>query len=343
MPTSPSLRKPPWIEIVRRYQQPDVRAAARQLLDTFPLCLACFAAAWWMLRYHWLLSLPCSLLAGAMVIRVFIIQHDCGHGSFLPRKLWNDLIGMGCSLLTLTPYLAWRHDHAVHHATAGNLEHRGTGDIKTLTVAEFRSANRWRQLVYRLYRHPVVLFGIGPVVHFALLQRFTTKLPPAARRERRSVHFTNLALLAVYGGLGALIGYGNVLLVLVPAMVVAASAGVFLFYVQHQFDEAYWAHEDDWDYEKVALKGSSYYRLPRLLQWLTGNIGFHHVHHLSPRIPNYRLEACHRENPLFHQARVIDLRESLRTIPLTLWDEQRQRLISFAEHQRQIRQLDRAA
>ncbi len=185
MPTSPSLRKPPWIEIVRRYQQPDVRAAARQLLDTFPLCLACFAAAWWMLRYHWLLSLPCSLLAGAMVIRVFIIQHDCGHGSFLPRKLWNDLIGMGCSLLTLTPYLAWRHDHAVHHATAGNLEHRGTGDIKTLTVAEFRSANRWRQLVYRLYRHPVVLFGIGPVVHFALLQRFTTKLPPAARRERR--------------------------------------------------------------------------------------------------------------------------------------------------------------
>lgn len=343
MPKSSSPRKPAWVEIVRRYQTPDTRAAARQLLDTFPLFFGSLLVGWLLVPYHWLLSLPCSLLAGGLMVRIFIIQHDCGHGSFLPRKAWNDTVGTICSLITWTPYLAWRHDHAVHHATAGNLEHRGTGDIKTWTVEEYREAGFWQRVYYRLYRHPAVLFGIGPVLHFTIVQRLTIKLPPAARRERRSVHFTNLALVVCYTVIGLLFGFGRVAAVMLPAVTLAASAGVFLFYVQHQFDEAYWAHDEDWDYEKVALQGSSYYHLPRLLQWFTGNIGFHHVHHLSPRIPNYRLESCHRENEIFRQARVIHMGESLRTIPLTLWDESAQRLISFAEHRRREHGLGLAA
>jgi len=343
MPKTTASKRPAWVEIVRRYQEPDTRAAVRQLLDTFPLFFASLLAAWYLVQHHWLLSLPFSLFAGGLLVRIFIIQHDCGHGSFLPRKAWNDAVGTVCSLFTMTPYLAWRHDHAVHHATAGNLEHRGTGDIKTWTVDEYRAASFWSKFGYRLYRHPLVLLGIGPVVHFAIFQRLTVKLPAAAKRERRSVHLTNVALVVFYGVLTWLTGIDRVLIVLVPAMAFAASAGVFLFYVQHQFDEAYWAHDEEWDYEKVALQGSSYYHLPRILQWFTGNIGFHHVHHLSPRIPNYRLEACHAENPIFHQARVIHMGESLQTIPLTLWDEERQRLISFAEHQRQRDRLPHAA
>ena len=341
--TSLTRSKPEWIQIVRRYQKPDLKSAAGQLLDTFPLFAVALGLAFWLARRHLLLSVPFSLLAAALVVRIFIIQHDCGHGSFLPRKAWNDLVGSACSLFTMTPYLAWRHDHAVHHATAGNLDHRGTGDIKTLTVAEYREAGRWSRIAYRVYRHPLILFVIGPATHFLILQRFTTKLPAAATRERRSVHLTNLALLLFYATLGHFVGYGYLALVMLPAMALSASAGVFLFYVQHQFDEAYWAHDGEWDYEKEALKGSSYYRLPRILQWMTGNIGFHHVHHLSPRIPNYRLEACHRENPIFHQAKVIGVGESIQTIPLTLWDEDQQRLISFREHDRRIREIEQAA
>ncbi|NUP98565.1 MAG: fatty acid desaturase [Armatimonadetes bacterium] len=329
---SPNSPQPAtWSKIVAPYQKPDSRLAVGQLLNTVPVYILAWYLAYRSLEVSYLLTLGWCLLAAGMVVRIFIFQHDCGHGSFLPSKTLNNWVGFGCSLVTATPYFAWRHDHAVHHATAGDLDHRGTGDIKTLTVAEYLARSPRQQLLYRLYRHPFILFVIGPVVHFALLQRFTGDLPDNAVRERRSIYLTNACLVVLYTALGLAVGLKALLLVQLPIMALAASAGVWLFYVQHQFDEAYWVHQPDWDYTEVALQGSSYYKLPRLLQWFTGNIGFHHVHHLSPRIPNYRLEQCHRENAMFHQAKVMDLRDSLQTIPLALYDEEERRLISFRE------------
>ncbi len=321
--------------VVKPYQRADDRLAVGQLVNTFvPLALAVAAAcalavtvgAW---------SLLLSPVIAGLMVRVFIIQHDCGHGSFLTSRVWCDRVGMLCSVLTFTPYAAWRRDHAVHHATSGNLDHRGTGDIRTLTVEEYRALDFKGKLLYRLYRNPLVLFGIGPAVHFLILQRFPWSEPREAKAERLSIHLTNVALLVWYGGLTWLVGVNLLIFVILPAGVLAASMGVWLFYVQHQFDEAYWVHTPDWEYSAVALVGSSYYKLPKWLQWFTGNIGLHHVHHLSPRIPNYLLQQCHDENPIFHTAPVMTFWESLRTVPLSLFDEASQRLVSF----RRARQL----
>ncbi len=325
--------KPAWVQIVTRYTQPDRRLAVGQLLNSLPPFGLLWYLAYRALAVHYALTLALAAVAAGLLVRIFIIQHDCGHGSFLATPRWNDWIGRFCSLFTLTPYQAWRHDHAVHHATSGNLDRRGTGDITTLTVDEYLSRPWPGRLAYRLFRHPVVLFGIGPVVQFVLLQRFAK--PGAAWRERRSVWLTNAALVVVVGSLGAAVGWREFLLVQLPITALASSAGVWLFYVQHQFDAAYWARQGDWEYSSVALQGSSYYRLPRPFQWFTGNIGLHHVHHLGPRIPNYRLQACHDENPIFHTAQTMGFIESLRTIPLALWDEANQRLISFGDLTRQ--------
>ena len=338
--------KPAWVEIVARYHRPNTALAVGQIANSLLPCLAGLVLMFYLLRVHYGLVFLTGVVTGGFVIRMFIIQHDCGHGSFLKSGFWNDAVGTVLSLFTLTPYLAWRHDHAVHHATAGNLEGRGVGDIRTMTVAEYEALPRWRRFWYRVYRNPLVLFGIGPTLYFVVGQRLTFNMKPRLHRERRNVFVTNLVLAVAIGAITLWLGWRPVVAVYFPVILTAASVGVWLFYVQHQYDEAYWVHEDEWDYYTAAIHGSSYYRLPKLLQWFTGNIGLHHIHHLSPRIPNYLLQRCHDENPIFHRAHTLTLWSSLKTIPLALYDQEARRLISFREYRRRrprVARLDKAA
>ncbi|MBI4915931.1 MAG: fatty acid desaturase [Acidobacteria bacterium] len=286
----------------------------------------------WYLAYRFLdvsywLTLATGVLAAGFLVRIFIIFHDCGHGSFFRARWANDVVGYVTGILTLTPYHDWRHEHALHHATAGDLDRRGRGDVWTLTVREYREASRWKRFGYRLYRNPLVLFGVGPLFVFLFRQRVPR--PGSGLRERLSVHLTNLALALILLLAAVTVGLKAVLLVHLPIMAVAGAAGVWLFYVQHQYENVYWERGGQRDYVAAALQGSSLYQLPRVLQWFTGNIGFHHIHHLSPRIPNYRLERCHKEQPVFQQVNRITLLSSLRSLGLRLYDEQARRLVSF--------------
>jgi omega-6 fatty acid desaturase (delta-12 desaturase) len=283
------------------------------------------------LKIHPALALFPGLVTVGLLVRVFIIAHDCAHGSFLPSRRWNDRVGRICALVALTPYAAWRHAHVLHHAQVGNLDERGTGDIWTLTVREYRGSSRLRRLRYRLFRNPAVLFGVGPILYFALWQR----IPPLARSrhvERRSILWTNLALLMALTP-AAFLDPGALVLHLVM-LTAAASVGAWLFYVQHQFEDTYWEKKANWEFEAAALQGSSYYRLPRVLQWFSGNIGFHHVHHYSARIPNYHLQRAHESIPAFKDAPTLGLWRSMRSVPLVLWDEDAQRLVSFRSARR---------
>jgi omega-6 fatty acid desaturase (delta-12 desaturase) len=283
------------------------------------------------LAYSYWLTLALALPAAGLLVRIFIIQHDCGHGSFFKSRKANDYLGSACGLLTLTPYYYWRKSHAIHHATASNLEHRGIGDIYTMTVKEYLQQSQWGRLKYRLYRHPLFLLVLAPAFLFFVLYRFPHPDSKSWKRERASVGWTNLAIAAAIALLSLTIGFKAFLLIQLPITLLAATLGTWLFFVQHQFEDTYWAKEGEWDYTLAALKGSSYYKLPRVLQWFTGNIGFHHIHHLSPRIPNYLLEKCHEENPLFQQVVVLTLWSSFKTISLSLWDEDQGRLISFGQ------------
>jgi len=262
-------------------------------------------------------------------VRVYIIFHDCTHGSFLPTKRANAWLGMFLGLLVFSPFQSWRHNHAVHHATAGDLNRRGVGDLPTVTVAEYQ-ASSWRaRLGYRLFRNPLVMFGLGPIWAMIVAPRI---VPRTARpRVQRNVVFTNVALLSIVGGLCWLIGAGDYLLIQAPTLMLAGAAGVWLFYVQHQFEDTYWQSSEDWSYADAALRGSSYLRLPALLQFFSGNIGLHHVHHLSARIPNYNLQRAHDENPIFHEVPTLSLWDGLRAVRLKLWDEDRGRMVTFAQ------------
>jgi omega-6 fatty acid desaturase (delta-12 desaturase) len=277
-----------------------------------------------------LMALALALPAAGFLVRLFIIQHDCAHGSFFPSRVANETLGTLLGVLTLTPHQYWTRTHALHHAGSGNLDERGWGDIDTLTVREYLRLNRWRRLAYRLCRHPLVLFGIGPSFHFVIKHRLPWIVPAAWRRERASILATDLALLALLALALATIGLPRVLLVQAPITAISGACGVWLFYVQHQFERAYWRPGRDWSFEAAGLSGSSYYALPRPLQWLTGSIGLHHIHHLSPRVPSYRLQACLEQTP---ELRVppLTLRASLRCAGLALWDETAGVLVSFAE------------
>jgi omega-6 fatty acid desaturase (delta-12 desaturase) len=285
---------------------------------------------------YWLthaLSLPTA----GFLMRLFIIQHDCGHGSFFNSRKANDLVGLFCSLFTWTPYYYWQKSHAIHHANAGNLEQRGIGDIYTMTVSEYLQQSTWGKFKYRLYRNPLILFVLVPTVLFVVLYRFPTSQTTAMKRVQSSIYWTNLALVLLVGGMIWLIGLKALLLIHTPILIIASSVGAWLFFVQHQFEDTYWANSDAWDYTLAALQGSSYYKLPKILQWFTGNIGFHHIHHLSPKIPNYLLEKCHDENPMLRETVVLTLRSSLKSMALTLWDEEQKKLIGF--HQIKQRRL----
>jgi omega-6 fatty acid desaturase (delta-12 desaturase) len=327
-----------WREIVAKYQTPSVKRAVWQLVSTLvPLVVAVILMNWSLSVSYWL-TLALAIPAAGLTIRTFIIMHDCGHGSFLPSKTWNNIIGWVTGILTTTPYSHWRREHAIHHATSGHLEQRGTGDISTMTVKEYLAAGRLQRIWYRVYRNPVILLVIGPAFLF-IKHRWPTR-DIAGKKEVLNVHLTNLALAALVTTLSLLIGFKDFMLIWLPIFLISGAAGVWLFYVQHQFEDAYWRGGEEWDYATAAVAGSSYFRLPKVLQWFTGNIGFHHVHHLSPKIPNYMLERCHRENPTFQKVVTLTLRESVRTLGLRLWDEESGRMVTFG-HLRRLRREQR--
>ena len=323
-----------WKPIVAPYEEPSAWKAIWQIVNTLgPYVLL------WVLMYRsqaisWWLTLFLAALGGGLLVRVFVIFHDCGHGSFFPSRLANDLTGAVAGLLTFTPYYSWRREHSLHHATAGDLDRRGTGDVWTMTVREYLESPRWKRSAYRFVRNPLVLFALVPVFLFVVRQRFPKAA--AGTRERRSVWWMNLAILGLAAALIRVFGFVPYLLIQLTIMTVAGGVGVWLFYVQHQFEDAYWERSEDWDYTAAALQGSSFYNLPRVLQWLSGNIGFHHIHHLSSRVPNYNLERCHRSHPRFREVRAVTLFSSLGTIRLRLWDERRRKLVGF-RHIRDMR------
>ena len=323
-----------WKEIVLHYQQPSLWRALWQIVNTF----GSYAFLWYLMYLSragsWWLTVPLAMLAGAILIRVFIIFHDCGHGSYFKSRTANDVLGLLCGLLTFTPYYHWRWEHSIHHATAGDLDRRNVGDIWTMTVQEYLEASRWKRFAYRLARNPFVLFGLAPLFLFLVLQRI-----PAAKanpRERESVQWMNLSLLLMATGLIWTFGLQAYLVIQLTVLMVAGGAGVWMFYIQHQFEDVYWERGDHWDYTAATLQGSSFYKLPRILQWFSGNIGFHHIHHLSPRIPNYNLQRCHEADPLFQQVKPITLTTSLKSFNLRLWDEQLKKLVGF-RHLRNLR------
>ena len=326
---SDSQIPPNWKAVIARHQQADRIAAIWQLVNS----VGAYALTW-VAIYHslpisgWLVA-PLMILAAGLLVRVFIIFHDCGHGSFFSSRLANDVWGFITGMLVFTSYHHWRWEHAVHHATNGDLNRRGVGDVWTMTVEEYLAASRWERLKYRLVRNPVVLFGLGPILLFLVRERFPVK--GAKARDRRSVWIMNVALIAMCAAMISVFGLLPFMIIQVGILAMAASAGVWLFYVQHQFEDTYWASGDDWDFVKAALQGSSYYQLPRVLQWFSGNIGFHHIHHLSSRIPNYNLERCHRSHPMFASVKPLTLWDSFKTMRFRLWDEESMRLISFRD------------
>jgi len=304
-----------------------------QLLTSFgPFLLSC-AAMYVAYPISGLLSLALALPTGMLLVRVFIVQHDCGHGSFFASRRANLLVGRLCSLLTLTPFANWAHQHALHHANWNNLERSGGSDIYSacLTVREYLALSRRHRLLYRLPRHPLVANIVLPPLVFLLLYRVPFDTPRAWARERWSVHLTNMALIALFGTLVALLGWREVLMVHLPIMVVASILGVWLFSLQHRFETARWTARDDWNFVAAALDGSSWFSLPRVLHWLTGNIGFHHVHHLNPHVPNYRLRAVHEAVQPLRPTPPLSLRRGLAAPWLTLWDEAAGRLVRFRD------------
>lgn len=325
-----------WKAIVAEYQKPKFWRASWQILNT----IGGYAALWYLmylsLSVSWWLILPLAVLSGGFLIRIFIIFHDCGHGSFFKSSLANDILGFVTGLLTFTPYYHWRWEHSIHHATAGDLDRRGVGDIWTLTVEEYLQSSRWKKFAYRLARNPFVLFVIAPLFIFLVLNRIPSK--KAKPREKRSVWGMNLAIAGMAAGMIAIFGFLPWFIIQMTAMAVAGTCGVWLFYIQHQFEDAYWERGEDWDYTEAALKGSSFYKLPKILQWFSGNIGFHHIHHLSSRIPNYNLEPCHRSDPMFSEVNSITLFGSLKSVTFRLWDEKDRKLISFGQLRKQEKQ-----
>jgi omega-6 fatty acid desaturase (delta-12 desaturase) len=321
--------RPFWTKTLASYAQPRLSRSLLDLATSAAPYLALSAGMYFALQLSVGVTLLLAIPTAGFLLRTFVVFHDCTHGSLLPSRRGNALVGAVLGLLVLSPFRRWRHDHAVHHASSGDLERRGVGDLLTLTVVEYRARTSRGQLAYRLIRNPLVMFGLGPVVAMMIGPRIATR--SQRPRMRHSVLLTDLAIVAVVGALCWLIGWGDFLLVWAPAALLAGSAGIWLFYVQHQFEDAYWRPREQWSYADAALRGSSYLRLPKLLQFFTGNIGLHHLHHLNARIPNYNLQRAHDENPMFHDVPTISLWDGLRAVRLKLWDEERGRMVTFAD------------
>jgi acyl-lipid omega-6 desaturase (Delta-12 desaturase) len=328
VPAPESARE--WVAVLARYREPSRWRSTWEIVITAGPFVGLWALAWWSVDVSYALATFIAILNATFLVRLFMIQHDCGHAAFFRSRTLSDWIGRAIGVLTLTPYDVWRRLHAAHHAGTGNLEKRGMGDVLTLTVAEYRALS-WRgRLGYRIYRHPAALFGVGPFYLFFLRNRLPHGLMRAGTRYWVSAMGTNAAIAALLAGIGYLGGIDVLLFVFLPTMLVAASIGVWLFYVQHQFEETSWDHDPDWQLHEAALHGSSHYVLPGPLRWLTANIGMHHVHHLQARVPFYRLPEVLRDHPHLAEAQRLTLRESLGCIRRHLWDEKTRRLVSFA-------------
>jgi omega-6 fatty acid desaturase (delta-12 desaturase) len=318
-----------WRDSLSAYATPRLARSALELLTSVGAYFAASVVLYWALSVSAWLTLALAPLSAAFLLRTYIIFHDCTHGSFLASRRANLWVGTVCGLLVLTPFVRWRHDHAVHHATSGDLDKRGVGDLPTLTVAEYRARSRRAQWAYRMVRSPAIMFGVGPVVAMIIGPRIVARGAP--ERMRNSVLRTDVALAVIAGLLVWTIGLGDLLLVWAPGALLAGAAGIWLFYVQHQFEDAYWQRADRWSYADAGLRGSSFLDLPQPLRFVTGNIGYHHIHHLSVRIPNYNLPRAHEDNEVFHSVPRLSFMDGLRAVRLKLWDEQRGRLVTFAE------------
>jgi omega-6 fatty acid desaturase (delta-12 desaturase) len=329
---APANEAAAWTKILNRYREPcNARSTVELVITALPL-VGLWAAIWAGVHFgHYWLSFLLTLPAAGFFLRLFIIQHDCGHGSFFRNRRANDWLGRVIGVLTLTPYDYWRRAHALHHAGAGNLERRGIGDIDTLTVAEYRALSARGRFGYRLYRNPIVMFGIGPAYLFILEQRLPIDLMRGGWIPWTSVMVTNLAIAATVGGLMWLVGPGTFLLVHLPIALIAGSVGVWLFFVQHQFEDTSWDHGSEWNMQEAALHGSSHYDLPWVLRWFTANIGMHHIHHLCSRIPYYRLPRVLRDHPELRGIGRLTLWQSFRCVRFVLWDERARRLVSFRD------------
>lgn len=333
-PARPQPSISEWKEIVAQFQVPSLARSIWQMVNTFVPYITIWYLMWRSLAGPYWITLALGVLGGLFVVRSFIIFHDCGHGSFFKSKRANDIVGFITGIITFTPYGHWRWQHAVHHATSGDLDRRGEGDIWTLTVQEYLEASRWKKFAYRLARNPIILFVVAPLAMFLVYQRFPSS--GAKGKDRVSVIWMNIALAIVVGTLCWLIGWKAYLMIQLPITMVAGAGGIWMFYVQHQYEDVYWEHHSDWNYTTAALQGSSFYKLPKILQWFTGNIGFHHVHHLSSKIPNYNLERCHNSHPIFQSVEPLTFWKSLKCISLRLWDEESRRLVGYS-HLKKLR------
>jgi len=332
---APEIAISEWKPLVAKFQEPSAWRATWQLVNTLGLYVLMWILMYKTLGVSWWLTLSLAALTGALLVRVFIFFHDCGHGSFFKSRWANDLTGFITGLLTFTPFYHWRWEHALHHATSGNLDRRGVGDIWTMTVQEYLESTRWKRFAYRLSRNPVILFVIAPLYLFLIQMRVPSR--NAGKREINSVWWMNLAVAVYVIVLSWIFGIKAFVLIQLTVSLVGGAAGVWMFYVQHQFEDAYWERREDWDYTAAALEGSSFYKLPKILHWFSGNIGYHHIHHLSSRIPNYNLARCHRSHPMFRDVNPITVRSSLKSLALRLWDEKLHKLVGF----RRLREIRR--
>ncbi len=318
---------PAWKAVVTKFEKPSLSRAIWQMVNTLVPYVGLWCLMFFTVQVSWWYTVPLAILAAGFVVRAFIIFHDCGHGSYFASRRANNVVGFITGLIAFTPYYQWRWEHAIHHATNGDLDRRSVGDIWTMTVREYQESSKWKRFLYRLNRNPFVLFVIVPIFLFLVYQRFSTA--KASKREKYSVYWMNLAILAMGAGMSMIFGFTNYVIIQLIIMGVAASSGVWLFYVQHQFEDTYWERSENWDFTTAALQGSSFYKLPKILQWFSGNIGFHHIHHLSSRIPNYNLERCHKAEPLFQNVKPITLWSSMKSLTFRLWDEEQRKLVGY--------------
>jgi omega-6 fatty acid desaturase (delta-12 desaturase) len=316
-----------WMEIVSKYNFSDPVKSWWQVINSVVPYLFLWAAMVWSLSISYLLTLFLSVIAAGFLVRIFIIFHDCGHGSFFKSKRLNYIVGVVTGLMAFTPYHKWHHDHKEHHATVGNLDKRGTGDVKTLTVEEFIKLSKWQRFKYQFYRNPIFLFGIAPFLIFVFQNRMPKEY--MNRKDHMHLQLTNLTIISIIILMIWVIGWKAYLLIQLPILYIASVHGVWLFYVQHQYEQVVWTRGNEWNYKNIALEGSSFLKLPIVLQWFTGNIGYHHIHHLSPKIPNYKLPLCYKENVLFQEVQPITFFSSLRSLKLRLWDEKKKKIVGF--------------
>lgn len=316
-----------WEKIIMKYNQPVLKKSIWQIINSVIPYIFLWYLMYRSLEYSYWFTLLLSVIASGFLIRIFIIFHDCGHRSFFKSKKANEIIGKIMGILTFTPYYKWHHQHNVHHATSGNLDKRGIGDVWTMTVEEYLNSSKWRRFIYRSFRNPFLMFTIGPLLMIFVQNRITNH--DLTKQEKVNIYFTNTTIVIITLLISMMIGFKAFLMIQLPILLISHSIGIWLFYIQHQFDEVSWERNNDWDYKTAAVRGSSFLKLPGILNWFTGNIGFHHVHHLSSKIPNYNLEKCHNENEIFRDIKPIILFSTFRMLKLRLWDETARRMIGF--------------